>query len=66
MDRNHNGWITVSEGPTGVYVFVGSSSCSVEDLPTEGVGTGSVALRQDKKKYLYHETGGWVKFPDPS
>ena len=63
MNRNYDGWILVSEGPTGVFVFAGDENCDVSDLPTEGVGTGSVALRQDKKRFLYHETGGWVEFP---
>lgn len=64
MNRKYEGWILVSEGPTGVYVFAGTEDCDVSDLPTEGVGTGSVALRQDKKKFVYHETGGWVQWPE--
>jgi hypothetical protein len=62
MNRNYDGWILVFEGPTGVYRFVGAQSCDPDDLPTEGVGTGSTAMRQDGKTYLYHETGGWKEW----
>ena len=62
MIRNYKGWVLVSEGPTGVYTFVGTASASASDLPVEGVGTGSVALSQAGKKYLYHEDAGWKEW----
>lgn len=64
MTRNNNGWIVVSEGPTGVYYFVGDENAVPADLPTESeVKTGSVAVRNGTgTKYLYHETDGWKEW----
>ena len=63
MNRNYNGWIAVQEAPTGVWFFVGSATSDPADLPTsEEIGTGSTALRQDGKKYTYHEVAGWKEW----
>ena len=64
MRRDYNGWIVVSEGPTGVYMLIGGNDADEEDLPTAGIGTGSVAIQNGTgKKYLYHESDGWLEIP---
>lgn len=63
IKRNTEGWIRVSEGPQGVYVFIGRQTSDTADLPTEGLLTGSIALQQGTgKKFLYHETDGWKEW----
>lgn len=61
MNRNNDGWIAVSEGPTGVWLFVGEENALPADLPTyPDAGTGSIALQNGSSTvYLYHETDGW-------
>lgn len=55
-----NGWVRVDTGESGnVFVFIGIPTAAPQDLPTTGVGTGSVAITQANKKYLYHKTTGW-------
>jgi hypothetical protein len=56
----NNGWDLVQLGRSGkIYYFVGTLEADIEDLPTAGVGTGSVAIRQDGARYLYHDDEGW-------
>lgn len=64
MNRNTDGWIAVSEGPTGVWLFVGEENAVPADLPTyPDAGTGSIALHNGSNEvYLYHEEGGWKEF----
>ena len=75
ISRKNKTIVRVSEGPSGVYVFV-LLSADIEDLPTvaDGVMTGSVALVQDTQKILvYHEDNGWEEwegsgggYPEPT
>ena len=59
--RKDRSIVRVSEGPTGVFNFV-LLAADVSNLPTEGVGTGSIAIVQDTSEiYLYHEDAGWAK-----
>ena len=61
--RKTDGWVRVETGESGnVFVFVGQASAEASALPSQDVGTGSVALRQDGKKFLFHEDTGWVEF----
>lgn len=64
MNRNTDGWIAVSEGPTGVWLFVGEENAVPADLPTyPDAGTGSIALHNGSNEvYLYHEEDGWKEF----
>lgn len=58
--RKTNGWVRVDTGDGGnVFVFIGTENCDPDDLPTDDVGTGSIAITQTNKKYLYHEDAGW-------
>ena len=62
VPKKINSIVRVSEGPTGVFVFV-CHSADVENLPTVGVETGSVALVTDNsKKFIYHEDYGWEEW----
>lgn len=59
--RKNRSIVRVSEGPSGVYNFV-FLSADAQYLPTDGVGTGSVAVAHDTSEiYLYHEDAGWAK-----
>lgn len=56
--------VTVSEGPSGVYVL-NLLSEDIGNLPgvEDGVLTGSVAYVQDtKQRLLYHEDNGWAEW----
>lgn len=60
VPRKQDGWVRVETGDVGkVFVFIGTPSADPEDLPTEDVGTGSIAISQADKKYMYHEDAGW-------
>lgn len=59
IKRKTRSVVRVSEGPTGVFTFW-ALSADAANLPTEGVGTGSICLIADSgKAYVYHEDDGW-------
>jgi hypothetical protein len=63
VNIKNNGWDLVQTGDSGkVFVFIGTAEADIDDLPTVDVGSGSTAIRQDGKKYLFHEDSGWVEF----
>ena len=60
----NNSIVRVSEGPTGVFLFVLLNN-DVSNLPVyaDGVRTGSTAIVQDTGKVLlYHEDNGWGEY----
>lgn len=60
VPSKHNGWVVKETTDSGnVYEFIGTANALVADLPTEDVGTGSLAVSQDGKRYVFHEDVGW-------
>ena len=54
--------IRVNDGPGKVFVFI-FESYDAANLPTEDVGSGSIALAVDTgDRYIYHEDAGWMQW----